>query len=809
MLGNFLSVSIRNLLSHKYYTAINVAGLAVALAAFLVIGLYVISEFSYDRHLPDSERIYRIDRDFIFRDEDMLLPGNAAFAGPLLKDTFSEVEDYTRIFPRSFRVGRGGQVFYEDQIRVVDANHFDFFAYEWLQGDPETALAQPFALVLTESLARKYFGDGNPMGETLVLEENFAFTITGLIRDIPGNTHITATAFASMSSMPAIEGEDFFASWVISNFHTYLRLQPGITYAALAETFNRFLIDSMPEEERDSWHFTGFNVADIHLHSPNRREELSPLGNINNLRTLIFTAVGLLTIACINFVNITTARSAQRGKEIGLRKALGSGGGLIMQQFFIESALQILLAISIALPIVELLLPLLGSFMGKAFTLSLLGSAEGVSLLLGSALFLTLAAGVFPALYLARLSPARILGKQQNYRRRGLSLRSLLVVFQFTVSIVLLIATGVIAQQVKLGREIELGFSKEHILILEARMQNEFDGQWSTFKNELLSHPGITYMSRSNIRPFNFVDNAYLLPIRYEGDGGEGLDMTVMLVDFDFFETYDVKVLAGRTFSENFSGDVHTSPMVAQPTGTYVLNAAAAQQLGWTPESAVGKWFENYLRGNVIGVVENMKMESLRQEVKPIFYYVPREFAPLDRRPFASLRLTGEDLPGTLAFIDATWREFFPDHPIRRAFLDTSFDALYRQDTQFGRFMGLFSLLTICIACLGLHGLAAFAAEQRTKEIGVRKVLGSSVSGIVFLLSREFSRLVLCANLLAWPVAYVLMSHWLENFAYRIDLTPVIFIGSGLIALCIAWVTVGGTAAKAASAKPVLALRYE
>jgi putative ABC transport system permease protein len=818
MLKNFFSVAIRHLLIHKYYSAINIAGLAVALAAFLLIGLYVMSEFSYDRHHPDSARIYRIDRDFILRDEDMLLPGNAAAVGPLLNDTFSEVEDFTRIFPRNFRVSRGEQIFYEDQIRMVDANHFDFFAYTWLQGDPATALAEPFSLVLTESLARKYFGDSNPLGETLVLEESFVFKVTGLIQDIPANTHITASAFASISSMPAIEGEDFFASWDINNFHTYLRMAPGFTYDMLDDAFTRYLIDTMPDREREKWQFTGFNVADIHLHSPNRREELSPLGNLTNLRALILIGLGLLTIACINFVNITTANSTRRGKEVALRKTVGSGTGLIMQQFFAESMLQIVLAVGIALPMVELLLPLLAGFTGKKFALSLLGSPQGILLLLGSALFLALCAGFYPAFHLARLRPVQILRGQQVQRRTRLPLRSLLVIFQFAVSIALLIATSIIVLQLKLGREIELGFSKDRVLVLESMMRTGFAGtdqqtfgiQWPAFKNELLSHPGISHVSRSNIRPFNFADSAFFRPIRYEGSGDDELDMTVMFVDFDFFETYEVDVLAGRTFAENFGGDLHTAPAEtdAFSIGTYIINEAAAQRLGWTPESAVGKWL-NTPENRIVGVVENMKMESVRQPVKPIYYYVPAENVPNDARPFASLRLTGEGLPGTLAFIDATWRKFFPEEPIRRSFLDTSFEALYRQDTQFGNFIGLFSLLTVCISCLGLHGLATFNAQRRTKEIGVRKVMGGSVWSIVLLLTNDFSKLVLIANLIAWPVAYFAMERWLQNFAYRIDLTPLVFIGSGLIALCIAWVTVGSTAAKAANAKPVLALRYE
>lgn len=821
MFSNFFRIAVRHLLGQKYYVAINILGLAVALAAFLSIGLYVTSEFSYDRHHPDAERIYRLDRDFIRDDEPLLLPGNTEAAGPLLKNAFPEIEDYTRLYPYSFVVSREEAVFQEDEIRAVDSNHFQFFAYDWLRGDPETALAQPFAIVLTQSMARKYFGNDEPLSQTLVLEGAVTVTVTGLIADIPANTHIAATAFLSMSSMPAIEGEPTFDRWSTNGFHTYLKLRPGISAQTLADGVKTYLVSNTPELHKPLWDFRWIAVKDIHLHSPTSREELSPLGDITRLRALVFVGFGLLTIACINFINITTARSARRGKEVALRKAVGSGSALIVQQFVGESLLQIVLAIAIALPLVELLFPVLGSFLGIDAPVSVLGGPQGMALLLGSALFVALAAALYPAWWLARLNPVQIFRGREAVQSGGLSLRNILVVFQFAVSIALLIATTVVALQVRLGQEIDLGFDKERVLVLEGAAPDGFGAQWSAFKQELLAHPGISHVSRSHVSPFASTAWAFPQRIRHEGGSEEGMNMTVVMVDFDFFETYGVEVLAGRAFSEAVAGDQVTVPSEErrQTSGAFMFNASAASSLGWAPDEAVGRWlelnvagegdFSQLVRGEIIGVVDDMRMGSTRQRVEPTFYYIPPDDLPLWARPFAALKFSDGNLSDALAHVDATWRRFFPEQPIKRGFLDASFEALYRQDNRFGAFFGLFALLTICIACLGLHGLAAFTVERKTKEIGIRKVMGGSVLSILLQLSRDFSRLVLAANLLAWPVAYVAMNRWLENFAYRIDLTPLIFVGSGAVALCIAWMTAAGTMAKAAAQKPVLALRYE
>jgi putative ABC transport system permease protein len=822
MFISYLKIALRNFLKHRLYSAINVLGLAAGLTICLLIALYVVDEFGYDTSHPDATRIYRFSQIYTMLDEPLYLDSTMPQTGPLLKENFAEVEDFVRILPRTYILAGANETYNEEELQLVDPSIGNFIAFDWLQGDPATALTEPFTIVLTESFAHRYFGSESALGQNLQMDggRNQVLRVTGVIADLPYNTHFSGKAFVSMSSAPALEGQDALLDWNNANFVTYLKLQPQaeMTALELEADFGGYLLQSMPDDiaglDRGGWEFSAIRLPDIHLHSPLIGPGMRSSGNYAKLLILVTIAAGVLLIAAINFINLSTARSLQRSKEITVRKVIGSSRRQLIQQFMGESSMMLAIAFLIALVFAEILLPSLNAFTNKAMTLqTLFASWSSALLTLATVALLAVLAGAYPAFYLSALRPADTMNRKLAGGAQW-SLRNLLVIFQFSIAIALVIATLVVDAQVRYGKNIELGFTKDQVLVWETSGTNTNIGiAWSALKSELLRHPEISAATASSIRPFDmFVSER---DVRHEG-GDSPLALTQIRVDYDFFETYEVDLLAGRTFSETFGGERMVLPTDDNPQGSasFVLNRAAVQMLGWTVEEAPGKWFEmdisndfsRTVRGPVAGVVEDMHIGSLREAIKPTFYYLPVDSGSLDA---ISLRLTGNALPETLAFIDATWTKFYPGQPIKRSFLDDEFRSLYDGEERFAQLLSAASALTILISCLGLFGLAAFIVERRTKEIGVRKVMGGSVWSIVLLLTNDFGKLVLISNVIAWPVAYVAMTRWLENFAYRIDLTPLIFIGSGLIALCIAWVTVGGTAAKAASAKPVLALRYE
>jgi putative ABC transport system permease protein len=810
MLKSYFKIALRCLYNQRVYSAINVLGLSVGLASFLFIVLFVRHELSYDKFHPEADRLYRVGINF--DNGDRYWASNQYHLVPALKENFPAIEVAGRMLVANIPVRRDAEVYNEAGFRLIDPEIFQLFAFTWLKGDPAQALATPFTLVLTESAARRYFGNADPMGQSLEVNNQAPMTVTGVITDLPGNTHLSGDIFTAMSTGVAAFGEERLAATF--DFHSYARMHADADIAALTGQMSMLLKGLVP----------GFGaelavrvdrIADVHL-NPLRNEMPGTPGSMSIVYTFSAIALGILAIACINFMNLSTARSAQRAREVGMRKSIGAGRWQLIAQFLGESLLYSAIAMVCALVLVELLLPSFRSFVGKDIQMSLFDDAFWLAFPGGVSLLVGIVAGSYPAFYLARFEPVKVLKGDLSQGNAGRLFRNLLVIAQFSVSIMLTIGTGVIYSQMNYARNIEPGYQKDGIVILNGSATEALGTQWETMKRELLAHPEITDVTASRIAPGvdNFSGNA----IWYEGAPPSGTPITFLPVDFNFFETYAIATLSGRTFDENLTTDRMQFPFGGQaPSVAWMLNESAARMLGWSPDDALQKSLSwgaaNGLAGPVIGVVEDVLYESVRTPLKPLLYMVTASAyggaaSPLALRT-ASVRITGNNLADTLAHIDRTWAAFMPGSPVDRYFLDTNVDRMYGAEAKQGQLLGYFSLLAVLIACLGLYGLATFDAERRTKEIGVRKVMGGSVWSIVLLLTNDFSKLVLISNLIAWPVAYVAMDRWLQNFAYRIDLTPLVFIGSGLIALCIAWVTVGGTAAKAASAKPVLALRYE
>ncbi|MES2607062.1 MAG: ABC transporter permease, partial [Pseudomonadota bacterium] len=738
MLLSYLKIALHNLMASKLYSAINLLGLAIGLAGTLVIGLFVLDELSYDKHYADADRIYRVSRDFPTQGSGLYLAANAPLVAPLLKADFPEIEQSARIFGGQALLSHDDKAFYESNIRFADNEIFDIFSLEWISGDASDALTRPFTIVLTESIATKYFGNAPALGQTLTLENQVPVEVTGVIRDLPRNTHLDLSVIVSLSTVAQIVGERFLQEWGGNNFHTYIRLQPGVSIDSIASRFPDFLNRHFVENASTFTGMTAMPIADIHLHST-RQFEMSPPGSMNTVYVFSAAALFILLIACFNFMNLSTARSTRRGKEVGMRKALGASRGQIAGQFVGESVLLTVIASVMALVLVEVVLPSFNAFLGKELALNLfsepLGAAAFVALIAVVGLF----AGSYPAFFLSAFKPVQVL-RSALAASGSMLFRNTLVVLQFAIAIILVVATLVVTLQMNFARNIELGFRQEQILVLTGSPTAGLGPQWEAMRAELLRNPDILAVTASAQTPLQINTNG--AGVRAEGQE-QGTALPFMRVDYDFFSTYDIPVLAGHGFSADFPADRVFEPVAdaMAPEAGFVINQLAAEQLGWTPEAALGKsmtvsFNKGPHAGQVVGVVGNSYFESARNAIKPMVFVMPEYFVDGEALlQNASLRLSGNDLQATLAYVDRVWTQFMPDFPMSRAFLDDNFDALYQAETRQGSVFYAFALLAIFIACMGLYGLASFNAERRRKEIGVRKVMGGSVWGIVLLLT--------------------------------------------------------------------------
>ncbi|HWK55416.1 MAG TPA: ABC transporter permease [Hyphomicrobiales bacterium] len=812
MILGHLKFALRQLAGNWLYSAINIIGLSIGLACCLLILLYVRFESSYDQAWQQSDSLYRISREYYpLEGARARVPAsnNAPVAPALLEDFPDLVQAAARVFGGDVFLEAGDIGFQERAVRFADPSLLEVFDFQWLAGDPATALDAPASIVLTESLARKYFGSTDVVGETLRLLQQMDLRVTGVIADLPLNTHLNLDGVVSLSTVAMGFGSTFLQAWNRNtDFHTYLRLQSPAAAQPLQQRLGDFLSRHASAEAAQASSLVMMPIADIHLHS-DRDEEWLPPGNIGTVRAFIVIAFAILAIACINFLSIATARSTRRAKEVGMRKAIGATRLQLALQFLAESGLTVLLSLLGALALMEVALPAFGAF--THIPVSRMALLDGRMLTTFALLLMTLSvlAGAWSAFFMSSLKSAAALGGVMV--QKGVWTRNVLVVCQFAIAITLVVATLVIQTQRSFIGNADLGFDKEAIVALRTPEIRGFGEQWPALKNALLASPAIEEVTASHYLPFGFNDNQ--VPIKLRGSAVE-TRIQYMLVDYDFFETYGIGLLAGRAFSEDFPSDVLATNDEEGTALAFALNRSAARALGMNPDEAVNATLEfpgALFSGTVVGVTEDVYFETFRMGERPLIFILapPQVEQPFNTMRDASIRVAPGAMAAALAHIDATWTALNPGKPLNRHFLQEDFDALYLADARQGQLLTVFAGIAIALACFGLFGLASFNAEKRTKEIGVRKVMGSGVWNIVWLLTNDFSKLVLIANLIAWPVAWLAMERWLEAFAYRIDLTPLLFIGSSAIAFCIAWVTVGGIAAKAASAKPVLALRYE
>ena len=806
MLRSYLTTALRHFRRQKAHAALNIVGLAVGLAACLLIGRYVADEWRRDRFHAKADRIVRVSSQIDQAGSEPLhiAPAPAPLA-PTLKAEVSSVEDVVRLTGDSYLLERGTMQMQVEDLFYADPSFFDVFSFDLLRGDPKTALAAPNTMVLTESLAARYFGAEDPMGQTLTANGERTLTVTGVVADPPPTSHIQFDALVSMATRHALNAQSF-ENWAEVTFWTYVLLTPDTAPEALAAQLGG-VVERHAAERYEAYNAT-LDVAvtplsDVYLYGEGM-DPIGPTGDPAALRIFLAVALFILLIAGINFVNLATARSVERAREVGVRKTLGAPRAALIGQFLVEAVLTALLALGLALVLARIALPLFHALAGTELAGGLIPNGAVALALVAAAVVVGLVAGAYPALVLAGFQPVRVLRGAFSSSREGTLLRKGLVVCQFAIAIALIAGTGVVQQQLRFVQQRDLGFAAEQLVTLDFNHDARVNYQLATIKRELVQLADVEAAAASGDVPGRQLD---VTPLTIEGPDGRMQRTNAHLynVDFDFFATYNIGTVAGRTFSADF---------VSDSTEAIVVNAAAASHFGYLdPADAVGKRIsldigEAAPQYRIVGVVENFHYGSLHERIEPLVV-LPHSAPNASGPRFLTLRVKTDRLAETMAMVENRWAKIAPHRPFEARFVDDTFATLYEQDRRFGRLFGVFAGLAIFVACLGLFGLATHTVQQRTKEIGIRKALGATAASLATLLSGDFAKLVGIAFAVATPVAYLGMQQWLESFAYRVELGAGVFLGAGALALVVALGAVGTQAYRAARLDPTKALRSE
>jgi len=799
MIKNYLKVAVRNLRKHKGYAFINILGLAVGIAASVLIFLYISYEMSYDKFHEKADRTYRITADWSNKGDSRIHQlGTPFILAQTIRDKYPQVEAITQLSgPLGDVILRYQHIaFKETDVFCAEPSFFDVFSFPLLKGDPEASLKDPNTLVLTRALAEKYFRNEDPLGKTIEMQalgQKGFFKVTGVMENIPQNSHFR---FDMLISMKTIYPEPNMG-WTWNNYTTYITLQKNVNQKLMEEKLVE--IDKVYFEggrEHIPWIWALEPITKIHLHSDLATGN-QPNGSMAYVRLFTIVAVLVLLIAGINFVNLATARSARRAKEVGLRKVIGSLRRHLIQQFLGDSILMSLIALVIAVILIQIALPFYQNLTGKVLSLSYFGNPFVIPGLLVLALVIGLLAGLYPALFLSSFKLTDVLkGSSLSGRGRGmLSLRNGLVVFQFTMSVLLIIGSLVIFRQLEYIKNQRLGFDKEHVVVIHNA--DTLGAQLESYIQRLKQSSDVMGVTAVRSIPGRGTPN---WGIRVEGvEQQRPLNMNFLTCDQDFAATLNIKMIEGRFMSREFPSD----------KDAVVINKKAAEYFGIS--EPIGKKLRiGWTRKNltIIGIIDNFHFESLHRDVRAMGYLLP-EAIDSTRKPFLLVKISSPETSSVLAQIRKTWEVMSAGLPFEFSFLDEKVNNLYQNDNRAGRIVTLFSGLAIFVSCLGLFGLAAYLAEQRTKEIGVRKILGAQLSHIIWLLTSQFIKWVLIATFIAWPLGYWVMNRWLQGFAFRASLSLWIFLLSGLAALIIAALTVSSQVIKAALTNPAESLKYE
>lgn len=799
MFKNYLKVAWRNLIRNRFFSAINITGLAIGLACSLMLTLYVKDELSYDRHHANADRIYRVSRTFLSKDgtASLQLGHVAPPFGPLIRKDFGEVEQVVSMLETGALVRYGDLRFEEENLFAAEPNLFKVFSFKVLQGNPDKALENPFSIMFSRPMAEKYFGKENPMGKTVRLDNQLDYTITGVFEPLPAQSSFHPNfliSFSTLNDERVYGAEKLRSNWGNNAFSTFLLLPPHYDPQKLINAFPAFQNKHIDVNASTYSVLNLTKLSDIHLYS-HLDSEIEANGDIQYVYFFSVIGIFILAIACINYMNLATARSAKRAKEVGMRKVVGAMRSQLIRQFLSESFLIIFIALLIAIVMVALCLPLLNNLSQKTLTMRDILNPVFIIALVGITLFTGVLAGSYPAFFLTAFQPVSVLKGRVAYALKKTKIRQVLVILQFAIAVALIISTTVVHNQMKHVQNVKLGYSKEQILLLPSIGDSV---AYESFKQQINQSSGIMGVTRSSRIPSGrLLDSWEAYVMKGGAMAPADINIKSLTVEEDFIPTYRIEMAAGRNFSRNYPTD---------RTAGFILNETATRLLGWKdPNDAIGSRFGyGEIRGQIIGVTRDYHFESLHQKIAPIVMFM--NAGNLGR---LSVRIAGQDIQGTLDRIASTWESRFPDRPFRYEFLDQRFENLYAREQTQQLLFSIFSGIAIFISCLGLLGLSIFMAELRIKEIGIRKVLGASVYNLVTLLSGDFLKLVFIAILIASPIAWYVMNKWLDSFAYRITLQWWMFGLAGMLAVAIALLTISFQSVKAALANPVKSLRSE
>lgn len=779
MIANFLKIALRQAWRYKEYTFINIIGLAISFACCMLIFLWLLDQWSYDKYHADFQSIQAIQA----QEGGLSTPNALASA---LMEQVPEVEKAGRVTGDLEVLISSGFLNSFEEIQPADPEIIDIFSLPFISGNPETALDDPNSIIITEEMAKKFFPDRNALGQTLTIDQKRDFKVTGVIENIPHNSILRFDMMVHMDYVrkPFIDEGFDFDSWKFWGSRTYVKTRPGVSALDLTGKISGMVKDRHHGEEVT---LTAINIADVYtrLMAPQR-----------DMNIFLAVAIAILLTACINFINLSTAGYKTRIKEIGIRKTVGAGRTSLVVQFMGESMLLIILGFIVAVIMVECALPFFNSLFHTYLSIELFKSLKVMTAAAGIIILTGLTAGFYPSLFLSRFRPVQIIKDETGSMRNKLTLRRILVVFQFALSAVIIIGSIIVYNQVRYMKTRNVGYNKEQVINIQLR--GESGDRYSVLKEELIRNPDIMAVTgATGILPYWSLSST----VHWTGmEQDQEEDIYLNFVDYDFAKTFGIEMLEGRDFDKSH---------VADNPGGCVINENLARKMNKDPilGSGINVWDKDRV---VIGVMRNFNFEPLNYPIGPLaLIMVPEKKSLLSKVNYMSIRIAPDKMQASLGYIEDVWNRVVPGHPFEFSFLDESFDAEYASLEILQNLTGSFGILAIIIACLGLFGIASFSAGQRTKEMGIRKVLGASVAGIVSLISREYIILVLTANLIAWPVAWYLMNRWLSEFAYRIDIGIGTLFTIGMLTALVALLTVGYKALQVARADPVDAIKYE
>ncbi len=808
MFKNYFKIVFRNARKHPMYVLINLIGLAIGMAVSILILLYVQFELSYDKYHPEADRIFRVSRAWNNADgqTSLHLGHTAPPFGPLLKSDFPEdVEVSARLFNFNPLIKSGGNSFEEERFFFADTEAFELFSWEIVAGEGKSALEEADGIVLSESTAKRYFGNDNAVGKELLASldgQEMTFQVRGVMKDMPENSHFHVDFLASMVPVIQFYGglEPFMSNFGSNNFSTFIRLRPGLDYKAFEAKLPALIDRHMGENQAGipvskETRLMLWPIGDVHLYS-NLDSEIEPNGNIDYVYVYLAVAFFILLIACINFMNLSTARSSLRSMEVGLRKVMGADRGLLIKQFLGESFVMTFFSMILALMLVYLFLPMFSDFTERPLNLNFIHHPQYLLLVVGIIAFVGFISGSYPALFLSGFTPAKVLKGAFKAGKVHERFRSVLVIGQFAISVILIVAVLVVISQLNFMQSKDLGFKKDDIVVLPT--STRITDNFLIFKDRLENHPGIQAVTVSTRVPSGRLLDSQGGTAEVNGEMSQ---LTIRIADIqvghNFMETYGIALVAGRDFDFTLASD---------STEAFILNETAVKEVGWSsPEEAIGKQFlYGGRRGFVTGVMKDFHFESLHQPIVPIVFYIPQ-----NRMNQVSVKMDADQRDQVLAYLEDEWAEARPDFPFEPIFVDEGFNRQYETENRVKTIFTFFSALTIFISVLGLLGLVTFATEQRTREIGIRKVMGAETGNILLLLGKDFLKLVAFGFLIAIPISWFGMNNWLDDFAYKIGVSWTVFLWAGLLAGTIAAITVISQTLKAAWANPVASIKNE